>query len=159
MAKFMKRPVTIDALVYDGSPASYDQISKEFGETNLFRSLGVVYCHTLEGDLTVSPGDYIVKGVKNECWPVKPDVFEATYVPVISGNFRPRTGRMQFGADWQGVFLRGDEVMRVILLLSACLENHDLSAHLRLGLQDTLDFLLPDEVQHMLDYAVCRRPD
>ncbi len=34
---------------------------------------------TLEGYLTVSPGDWIIQGVKGEIYPCKPDIFEATY--------------------------------------------------------------------------------
>lgn len=37
--------------------------------------------HTLEGDLAASPGDWIIKGVKGEFYPCKPDIFEATYDP------------------------------------------------------------------------------
>ena len=37
--------------------------------------------HTLEGDMTARPGDYIIEGVKGELYPVKPDIFEATYEP------------------------------------------------------------------------------
>lgn len=37
---------------------------------------------TLEGVMWVSPGDWIVTGVKGEQYPVKPDIFEATYEPV-----------------------------------------------------------------------------
>jgi hypothetical protein len=32
--------------------------------------------------MTANLGDWIVRGVKNECYPVKPDIFEATYEPV-----------------------------------------------------------------------------
>lgn len=39
---------------------------------------------TLEGDLTVSPGDWIITGVAGEKYPCKPDIFEATYEPVSS---------------------------------------------------------------------------
>jgi hypothetical protein len=35
--------------------------------------------HTLEGVLTASPGDWIIKGVQGEFYPCKPDIFEATY--------------------------------------------------------------------------------
>jgi len=38
--------------------------------------------HTLEGDMTASPGDYIITGVKGELYPCKPDIFAATYEPV-----------------------------------------------------------------------------
>ena len=37
--------------------------------------------NTLEGPLTVTPGDWIATGAKGEHWPIKPDVFAATYVP------------------------------------------------------------------------------
>lgn len=34
---------------------------------------------TLEGDMIAKHGDYIIKGVKGEFYPCKPDIFEATY--------------------------------------------------------------------------------
>lgn len=37
---------------------------------------------TLEGSHIVCPGDYIVKGIRNEYWAVKPDIFEETYEEV-----------------------------------------------------------------------------
>ena len=37
---------------------------------------------TLEGWLLVTPGDYIITGVKGEHYPCKPDIFELTYEPV-----------------------------------------------------------------------------
>jgi hypothetical protein len=36
---------------------------------------------TLEGGHVVCPGDWIIKGVKGEVYPCKPDIFEATYEP------------------------------------------------------------------------------
>ena len=37
---------------------------------------------TLEGGHIVCPGDWIIKGVKGEFYPVKDDIFAATYEPV-----------------------------------------------------------------------------
>jgi len=37
---------------------------------------------TLEGDHVVSWADWIIRGVKGELYPCKPDIFEATYEPV-----------------------------------------------------------------------------
>ena len=37
---------------------------------------------TLEGDLKVSPGDWIITGIQGERYPCKPDIFAATYEPV-----------------------------------------------------------------------------
>ena len=35
--------------------------------------------HTLEGDMTAKPGDYIITGVEGEKYPCKKEIFEATY--------------------------------------------------------------------------------
>jgi len=37
--------------------------------------------HTLEGVMLTQPGDWIIKGVKGEFYPCKPDIFAATYEP------------------------------------------------------------------------------
>lgn len=37
---------------------------------------------TLEGKMTISENDYIIKGVHGELYPCKPDIFEETYEPV-----------------------------------------------------------------------------
>ena len=42
---------------------------------------GQAYVETLEGRHLVTPGDWIIKGVKGEFYPCKPDIFEATYEP------------------------------------------------------------------------------
>ncbi|WP_260184703.1 hypothetical protein [Lacticaseibacillus paracasei] len=36
---------------------------------------------TLEGKMTISENDYIIKGVHGEFYPCKPDIFEETYEP------------------------------------------------------------------------------
>ena len=41
----------------------------------------VYHIHTLEGTMIASVGDYIIKSVKGEIYPCKPDIFEATYDP------------------------------------------------------------------------------
>ena len=38
--------------------------------------------HTLEGDMTTTQGDWIIKGVKGEFYPCKPDIFEQTCDPL-----------------------------------------------------------------------------
>lgn len=37
---------------------------------------------TLEGTMLATEGDWIIKGVKGEVYPCKPDIFAATYEPV-----------------------------------------------------------------------------
>lgn len=34
---------------------------------------------TLEGAMLASVGDYIIRGIKGELYPCKPDIFESTY--------------------------------------------------------------------------------
>lgn len=38
-----------------------------------------MYIPTLEGLMQAVVGDWIIKGVKGEIYPCKPDIFEATY--------------------------------------------------------------------------------
>ena len=45
---------------------------------------GMVLIDTLEGTMTASPGDFVVRGVQGEFYPCKPDIFAATYDPVSS---------------------------------------------------------------------------
>ena len=85
--KFRKKPVVVWALQFTGSNL-FDCLRfmgyPEYIVTN--PELHATDCpivHTLEGDMTTSPGDWIIKGVKGEFYPCKPDVFEATYEPVM----------------------------------------------------------------------------
>ncbi|WBL18500.1 hypothetical protein [Citricoccus sp. NR2] len=41
-----------------------------------------LFIHTLEGTMTASLGDWIIRGVQGEFYPCKPDIFEATYEAV-----------------------------------------------------------------------------
>lgn len=41
-----------------------------------------VVLDTLEGDMKANEGDWIIKGVKGELYPCKPDVFKMTYEKV-----------------------------------------------------------------------------
>ena len=83
MAKYRKRPIVIEA--------------QQFTEENKDRVFNFVTCtripqrdkgklvlviQTLEGDMTAAIGDWIIKGVKGEFYPCKPDIFEATYEKV-----------------------------------------------------------------------------
>lgn len=39
--------------------------------------------HTLEGDMTARPGDWIITGIEGETYPCKPDIFQATYEEIV----------------------------------------------------------------------------
>jgi len=77
--KFRKCPVVIDAVQWTGTNGL--TIAEFMGEPfpDDAHSTDTPIIHTLEGDLIASVGDWIIKGVKGEFYPCKPDIFEATY--------------------------------------------------------------------------------
>lgn len=76
-AKYKKRPVVIDAIQYNGANA--DEISEFVGESYVGNRRTPVIS-TLEGEMSVTAGDWVIKGIKGEFYPCKPDIFEATYL-------------------------------------------------------------------------------
>ncbi len=82
---FRKKPVVIEAVQFNGrNPAQIMGFTKS---TATLDEDGLIRIHTLEGWMIASVGDWIIKGVKGEFYPVKPDIFEATYEPV--GEAKP----------------------------------------------------------------------
>lgn len=86
--KFRKKPVVIDAfkLGIDPIPDWFmDSVTTNSiilrGE---YRDLTGADILTLEGVMHAGRGDYVIRGVKNEIYPCKPDIFEATYERVES---------------------------------------------------------------------------
>jgi hypothetical protein len=43
-------------------------------------------CETLEGPVALRRGSWVVKGSADEVWPVRDDIFRATYEPIGKGN-------------------------------------------------------------------------
>jgi hypothetical protein len=80
MTKFRKKPVEIEAVLFDGSERSLDKVW-DLVDTAMGVNYtdGVLSIHTLEGAMKVSKGDWVIKGVKGEFYPCKPDIFELTY--------------------------------------------------------------------------------
>lgn len=77
--KYRKKPVTIEAIQWLGTNLS--EIDDFVGESITNKGTTLII-HTLEGDMEASIGDYIIKGVKGEFYPCKPDIFLATYEEV-----------------------------------------------------------------------------
>lgn len=92
--QYRKKPVIIEALEWDGN--NYVDILKWTGfkpeellGTNtspINRPDWKITIPTLEGLMTADICDYIIKGVKGEFYPCKPDIFEATYEEVNGQN-------------------------------------------------------------------------
>lgn len=88
--KFRKKPVVIEAIQYDGS----DEIAREIIEW-VKQNRGEITYHpgyanietrfiiqTLEGRMSITPGDYVICGIEGEFYPCKPVIFEASYEEV-----------------------------------------------------------------------------
>lgn len=88
MAKYRKKPVVIDAFLWTGAAhrGEYpDWTWKAFKNGAMYYQGGEVpylTIETLEGKMRANVGDWIIKGVKGEIYPCKPDIFEATYEAV-----------------------------------------------------------------------------
>ena len=84
--KFRKKPVVIDAMQWDGTniKAIHDFMGTTDVSYNTFS--GTAYIPTLEGLMSASKKDWIIRGVKGEFYPCKPDIFAATYEPVAEGE-------------------------------------------------------------------------
>ena len=91
MGKYRKIPVVIEAIKYDGTNSSEVQkfcndnceVKKFYSDnTTTSDSDELIIIHTLEGDMRVSLGDYIIKGIKGEFYPCKGDIFLQTYESV-----------------------------------------------------------------------------
>lgn len=78
MERYRKRPVEIEAVQFTGY--NYQEIKEFAGDSyRLNRINASIYIHTLEGDMLVTPTDYVIKGVKGEFYPCKADIFLETY--------------------------------------------------------------------------------
>ena len=77
MAKYRKKPVVIEAMQFQWA-GSFDEY-QAFCPFLKRVSTDAAIIPTLEGDMYVSIGDWIIKGVAGEFYPCKPVIFEATY--------------------------------------------------------------------------------
>lgn len=108
--RYRKKPVVIEAALFDGQlvglrgsdgrvepltcPTWFPAVNRvldaprwaaQVGKLDLgqvVRCDGSLFIGTLEGTMEARPGDWIIRGVKGEIYPCKPDIFAATYEPV-----------------------------------------------------------------------------
>ncbi len=90
MSVYRKLPKTIEAMQFRGTALDCGvEYAQEFDEWmakhagTLARYSGnKVLIHTLEGQMTASKGDWIIRGVAGEIYPCKPEIFAKTYEAV-----------------------------------------------------------------------------
>lgn len=83
--KYRKKPVVIDAVEWTGANHLITEtFMKGSGAVIDYseKQLGVIKIPTLEGVMDGNVGDFIIKGIKGEFYPCKPDIFLASYDPV-----------------------------------------------------------------------------
>lgn len=89
ITKYRKKPVVIEAIVLNIDNAreieewSNGKVALHYSiDIDQTTSLEYATISTLEGEMRADIGDYIIKGVKGEFYPCKPDIFEQTYEEV-----------------------------------------------------------------------------
>lgn len=77
--KFRKKPVVIEAVQFPYTGVKTKELSDFLGWPHDNDGWNWLTIKTLEGNHKALPGDWIIKGVKGEFYPCKPDIFAATY--------------------------------------------------------------------------------
>ena len=101
--QYRKRPAIIETMRYDGTPASatpiinwiianggtarYVEAQPDSGPCKPAMPHHIAI-DTLEGTMRADAGDFVIRGVQGEFYPCKPDIFEATYELVETGDAR-----------------------------------------------------------------------
>lgn len=88
--KFRKKPVVIEAFKWTGDRGQIEDPewiieaikSGKVWFSNPGTSEVAMEISTLEGEMCGRRGDWIIKGIKGEIYPCKPDIFHATYEAV-----------------------------------------------------------------------------
>lgn len=84
MAIYRKKPVEVEAwLINESNVSSFPAISDRAMLSEVWFGMnmsdGRYYVNTLEGQMTINEGDYLIKGIQGEFYPCKSDIFEQTY--------------------------------------------------------------------------------
>ena len=77
--KFRTKPCEIEETKWTGENVA--EIMRFVKNESAIITNGVLIIKTLEGDMVASTGDYIIRGLRGEYYPCKPDVFQKKYEP------------------------------------------------------------------------------
>lgn len=75
--KYRKKPIEVEVLRWNGK--NHKEISDFVGSWLQTNYEGSIQIPTLEGALYAPKGSFIIRGIKGEFYPCRPDIFEATY--------------------------------------------------------------------------------
>ena len=91
--RYRKKPVEVEAIRWDGRPETGRALEAFLGRRVDLRegkTPSPIDIPTLEGVMRADPGDYIIRGVQGEFYPVKPEIFHETYEAVDDDESQPR---------------------------------------------------------------------
>lgn len=116
MATYRKRPVEVEAFKWTGGPDQTEDpewaVEAIKDGTVSFENRGTpdvaLLVRTLEGTMRAEQGDYIIKGIKGELYPCKPDVFEAAYDEVPGQT------------DWKRAVVRANDILNDLVNDEGC---------------------------------------
>jgi hypothetical protein len=80
--KFRKKPVVIEAFQFRSGEQRNEVAAEVISRKVCYPEDGTMLIQTLGGVMCAQPGDWIIRGVKGELYPCKPDIFAMTYEPV-----------------------------------------------------------------------------
>jgi hypothetical protein len=76
--KYRQRPLVVEAVQWLREVRPIHELGVGYTLVD-----GTLYIDTLEGKMSVAPGDWVVKGIKGEFYGVRNDIFRATYEEVV----------------------------------------------------------------------------
>lgn len=159
--RYRKKPVVIEAIPYDGT--NHREISLFTGILCLptfDKDIGTpITIPTLEGEHIASVGDMIIKGVKGEFYPCKPDIFAETYEPADVVHIDPDAPEQIWvgsdsGTDWDygwWVLQGPDDLDRTEQYIRADLAKAQAGALLRQAAQEAEDWFYDPEKDEVKD--------
>lgn len=102
MQKYRKLPVVVEALQFNGDTTPFKTIIP----CGKYHDDGTFSIETLEGLLHVSVGDYVVKGILGEFYPVKEEIFKATYEFIPAGSIEQPSTQREFTKELSKILNR-----------------------------------------------------
>ena len=114
--RYRKKPLEIEAWRYgEEATPEWGHVAFESGVLRLTPD-GEAKVRTLEGSMTARKGDYIVKGIKGELYPVKPDIFDA---PVGRLEDVGLHGSVDAQKDWRAAVTEANDLLNDVIGLEA----------------------------------------
>jgi hypothetical protein len=88
VARWRKKPVEVEARQLVDDLRNHTEVARWIeangGHAEIPFAEPCLYIETLEGRMRAGIGDWVVRGVKGEFYPVRDDIFEATYEPAVA---------------------------------------------------------------------------